>query len=101
MSAISTSALKLPTHPSTSPGGSGSSTPLPGGNVGASARNSAKGGVKLPQIRNAQDAKELEDEKAAKAAAKKQKAALTPAEKRAAKLRAEQAKEEAEAAKKL
>lgn len=54
-----------------------------------------------PQIKNAADAKELEDEAAARALARKPKAALTPAEKRAAKLRQEQAKEEAAAAKQL
>jgi hypothetical protein len=58
-------------------------------------------GVKLPRITNAADAREAEEEAAAKAAARKPKAALTPAEKRALKLRQEQAKEEAAAAKKL
>ena len=50
-------------------------------------------GVKLPRIRNAQDAKEQAEDEAAKAAARKPKAALTPAEKRAAKIRQEQLKE--------
>jgi len=66
---------------------------MSGSTPGSAGARKPSAGVKLPQIKNAADAKELEEEAAAKAAARKPKAALTPAEKRAAKLRQEQAKE--------
>lgn len=91
--------------------------PLPVASPGGSVIG---GGVKLPQIlsspknpsimspksllmspTNAAQAREIELEEAAKAAARKPKAALTPAEKRALKLRHEQAMEEAAEAKQL
>ena len=89
--------------PAASGSASGSAASSAPGTRKASAASA--GGSKLlapqTQIKNAAEAKEIEDEAAARALARKPKAALTPAEKRAAKLRQEQLKEEAAAAKKL